>query len=41
MSFKLFLIKSSSSPNDRRTRTIYAILVEGIMGNIHQEQMSF
>ena len=32
---KDFLIKSSGGPHVPRTTTIYAILVEGIMGNIH------
>ena len=35
MSFKIFLIWSSGSPPVRWSRTIYAILKEGIMGNIH------
>ena len=35
MSFKRFLIWSSGSPPDRWSGTIYAILKEGIMGNIH------
>ena len=34
MLFKRF-IWSSGSPSDRWSRTIYAILKEGIMGNIH------
>ena len=35
MSFKIFLIWSSGSPCVRWSRTICAILKEGIMGNIH------
>ena len=35
MSFKRFLIKSSGGPHIRRSRAIYTILVEGIMGNIY------
>ena len=35
MSFKIFLIWSSGGPPARRSGTIYAILKEGIMGNIH------
>ena len=34
MSFKIFLIWSSGGPLVQRSRTICAILVEGIMGNI-------
>ena len=51
MSFKRFLNWSSGSPPLRRSGTIYAVLNEGIMGNIHvklheiwtvvQEEMSF
>ena len=33
--FKRFLIWSSGSPSVRWSGTIYAILKEGIMGNIH------
>ena len=36
MSFKRFLIWSSSGPLVRWSRTIYAILKEGIMGHIHE-----
>ena len=35
MSFKIFLIVSSGGPCFQRSGTIYANLVEGIMGNIH------
>ena len=35
MSFKGFLIWSSGGPCVRWGRTIYAIMVEGIMGNLH------
>ena len=35
MSFKRVLIWSSSGPPVQRTKTIYAILEGGIMGNIH------
>ena len=35
MSFKRFLIWSSGGPPLQWSRTIYAILKEGIMGNIH------
>ena len=35
MSFERFLIWSSGSPPVSWSRTIYAILKEGIMGNIH------
>ena len=35
MSFKRFLIWSSGDPPDQWSGTIYAILKEGIMGNIH------
>ena len=35
MSFKSFLIWSSGSPPVQWSGTIYAILKEGIMGNIH------
>ena len=35
MSFKRFLIWSSGDPPVQWSRTIYAILNEGIMGNIH------
>ena len=35
MSFKRFLIWSSDGPPVKWSRTIYAILKEGIMGNIH------
>ena len=35
MSFKRFLIWSSGRPPVRWSRTIYAILKEGITGNIH------
>ena len=35
MSFKIFLIWSSGGPCVRWSRVIYAILVEGIIGNIH------
>ena len=35
MSFKRFLIWSSGSPPVQWSGTIYAILKEGIMGNIH------
>ena len=35
MSFKICLICSSGSPPVRWSRTIYAILIEGIMRNIH------
>ena len=35
MSFKSFLIRSSGSPPAWCSRTIYAILKEGIMRNIH------
>ena len=41
MSFKRFLIWSSGSPPVRCNRTIYAILKEGIMGNIHVSYMEF
>ena len=34
MSFKIFLIRSSGGPCDCWSRTIYAILVEGIIGNL-------
>ena len=35
MSFKRFLIWSSGDPPVQWSRTIYAILKEGFMGNIH------
>ena len=35
ISFKRFLIRSSGGPYVRWVGTIYAVLVEGIMGNIH------
>ena len=35
MLFKRFLIWSSGSPPVQWSRAIYAILKEGIMGNIH------
>ena len=35
MSFKIFLIWSSGDPPVQWSRTINAILKEGIMGNIH------
>ena len=35
MSFKRFLILSSGGPCYQWSGTVYAILVEGIMGNIH------
>ena len=35
MSFERFLIWSSGSPFVQWSRTIYALLKEGIMGNIH------
>ena len=35
MSFKRFLILSSGGPPVQWSRIIYAILKEGIMGNIH------
>ena len=35
MSFKRFLIYSSGRPCVQQSRTIYAILVEGIMRDIH------
>ena len=35
MSFKRFLFWSSGGPPVQRRGTIYAILKEGIMGNIH------
>ena len=35
MSLKRFLIWSSGSPRVRWSKTIYAILKDGIMGNIH------
>ena len=35
MSFKICLIWSSGGPHVRWSGTIYAILKEGIMGNIH------
>ena len=35
MSLERFLIWSSSGPPIQRSETIYAILKEGIMGNIH------
>ena len=35
MSFKRFLIWSSGGPCFQWSGTVYAILVEGIMGNIH------
>ena len=35
MSFKRFLIWSSCDPPVQRRGTIYAILKEGTMGNIH------
>ena len=51
MLFKRFLIWSSGGPLVRWSQTIYAILKEGIIGNIHvkllkfgqvvQEEMSF
>ena len=37
MSFKRFFIWSSGGPSVQWSRTIYAILKEGIMGNIHVE----
>ena len=35
MSFKIFLIWSSGGPRVQWSRTIYVILKEGIMRNIH------
>ena len=35
MSFKIYLIWSSGKPSDQWNGTIYAILKEGIIGNIH------
>ena len=35
MSFKRFLVWSSGGPPALRSRTIYAILKKGIMGNVH------
>ena len=35
MSFKRFLIWSSGGPSVQWSGTIYAILIEGIVGNIH------
>ena len=35
MSFKRFLIWRSDGPPDRWSKIIYAILKEGIMGDIH------
>ena len=35
MSFKRYLIWSSGEPSVKWSGTIYAILKEGIMGNIH------
>ena len=35
MAFKRFLIWSSDGPPVQKSRTIYAILKEGIMGNTH------
>ena len=35
MSFKRFLIWSSGNPSDQWSGTIYAILKEGVMENIH------
>ena len=35
MSFKRFLIWTSGGPRVQWSETIYAILKEGIMGNIH------
>ena len=35
MSFKIFLIWSSGDPPVQWSRTIYAILKEGFMGNIY------
>ena len=35
MSFKIFLIWSSGGPRVQWSRTIYAFLVEGIMGNLY------
>ena len=37
MSFKRFLILSSGDHPVQWSRTIYAILKEGIMGNIHMK----
>ena len=37
MAFKRFFIWSSGVFPDRWSRTIYAILKEGIMGNIHMK----
>ena len=41
ISFKRFLIWSSGSPPVWCSRTIYAILKDGIMGNIHVKFMEF
>ena len=41
MLFKRFLIWSSGSPSVRWSRTIYAILKEGLMGNIHVKLYDF
>ena len=38
---KIFLIWSSGSPRVQWSGTIYAILVEGIMGNIHLKLFKF
>ena len=35
MSSKIFLIWSSGDPTVKWSGTIYALLIEGIMGNIH------
>ena len=35
MSFKIFLIWSSGGPCVGWSRSIYAILIEGIIGNLH------
>ena len=35
MSFKRFLIRSSGSPPVQWSKTIYATLKKGIMGNMH------
>ena len=37
MLFKRFLILSSGGPPVQWSKTIYAILEEGIMGNIHEK----
>ena len=41
MSFKRSLIWSSGSPPVQWSRTIYACLKEGFMGNIHEKFMKF